>query len=62
MHLRGTGVTCIDKTSKYEPTKYCTPVHVRASAQAGVKLEIHKELPAGPIESFDQLLASQQDE
>ena len=61
----GTQLTCIDKTSKYKPTKYSIPVQVCASSrgdiytEVGAELEINEVLPAGPIDSFDQLLASQ---
>ena len=62
---KGTQLTCIDTAKEYQPTKYSTPVRIHPSAggkiyrELGPKLEMDKELPAGPDESFEQLITDQ---
>ena len=65
---RGTQLTCIDTTKEYHPTKHSTSVRIHTSAggkiykELGEELEpntIDEDIPMGPVESFEQLLADQ---
>ena len=65
---RGTQLTCIDTTKEYQPTKYSTPVRIHTSAGGKIYKDLGEELktstinenvPIGPAELFEQLLAEQ---
>ena len=62
---KGTQLTCIDTTEKYRPTKHSVPVQTHTSTggkihkELGAELKINEELPEGPVESFEQLVADQ---
>ena len=62
---KGTQLTCINTTKEYQPTKHSIPVQIHISTggkiykELGAELKIDKELPEGPAESFEQLLADQ---
>ena len=61
-------MTFINTTKEYQPTKYSTPVRIHTTAggkiykELGAELEtttIDEDIPMGPAESFEQLLAEQ---
>ena len=61
-------MTCIYTTKDYQPTKYSTPVRIHTTAGGKIYKElgaehetttIDEDVPIGPAESFEQLLAEQ---
>ena len=62
---KGTQLTCINTTKEYQPMKHSIPVRIHTSAggniyrELGAELKTDEELPEGPAESFEQLVADQ---